>query len=271
MVSQRYVPLLLLILFIVIAPVYLFLLGGSFNVALKNILFLVPPYIAAFAGLQAARAYGYKNSHGESLLFIAAGFLCFAIGETIFAIFDLVLFIDPFPSIADIFYLLAYPFIIGGVLREIGSYKVNIRPFPSLFISCISIAVGILVFNISILPAYSTDASFLANVIAVAYGIWDVILMVAVSYVLLLVMDFKGGKLYSAWLAFIIATIFMLLGDISFALYSQPYEENVALYKNIDIFWVVSYLLFAYGLFQMYYIIRNVQGRVKGWLIKGPQ
>lgn len=271
MTSTRTLLILLPLLFVLMAAVYLFPIGGSYNIYIKNILFLFPPFIAAFAGYKAASAYGFKNAHGESLLLIALGLLCFAIGETIFAIFDLVLHIDPFPSIADIFYLIAYPLILVGVLREIGSYKVSIKPLPSLFVSCIAIAVGILVFNISIVPSYSNGASFLANIISVSYGICDVVLMVGITYVLLMTMDFKGGKLYGAWFAFIIATIFMLLGDISFAIYSKPYEENITLYKDIDLFWTLSYLFFAYGLFQMNNIIRNVQGKIKGWLLAVPE
>jgi hypothetical protein len=48
-----------------------------------------------------------------------------------------------------------------------------------------------------------------------------------------------------------------------FAYFTIPYEKVIPEYKRIDLFWVASYLFFAYGFFEMRFIIHDVQYKLK--------
>lgn len=236
---------------------------GQYQDAIINIVFLVAPLVSVIAGIFAVRAYGMDNIHGNALLYITLGLASWFVGEAIWAIYELILRISPYPSIADLFYLAAYPLIFIGILREIMNYKTDVNPVRSLVISTISIALSIMVFNIAILPSYSNGSTFLENAIAISYGLGDVMLIVGISYILMLTMDFRGGKLFYVWLHIIIAVIFMLLGDLFFAIYREQYEQSILAYKRIDLFWILSYIAFAMGLFEIHFMIRNIQNKIR--------
>lgn len=249
-------------LFAACIGIYFTDIGGQYHTFILNFIFLLPPLLAVAGGIGAVREYGIKNMHGRALLYITLGLAAWFIGETLFAVYDVVLHIDPYPSIADAFYLLAYPLILVGIFKEIFNYKTDMNPIRSIVISIVSIILSILVFALSIQPSYSSGASALENLIAMSYGVGDLILIVGVSHILMLTMDFQGGKLYRAWTYVIVAVCFMLLGDMLYAIYTQQYNDNNPLFKRIDLLWIVSYLAFAYGLFELKFIIRDVQDRV---------
>ena len=46
---------------------------------------------------------------------LAAGWGSFYVGDALFDVYGLLLGADPFPSAADVFYLLGYPLVAGGV------------------------------------------------------------------------------------------------------------------------------------------------------------
>lgn len=252
----------LALLFTLTAIFYWFGLGGTYYELITNVLFLLFPFLAVIGGAVASQAYGISNTHGKSLLFITAGIASWFIGEVLFAGYLLVMHIDPYPSVADIFYILAYPLVLIGIIREIGSYKTDISPFTSLIISFLSMAISFFVFYIMIIPSLDNGEPWLYNVISISYGIGDLLLIISISYIMVMIINFKGGRLYHAWLYVLIATLFMLLGDIFFALYSHEYEEGIRLYKQIDLLWIGSYTFYALGLFEMRFIIRDVQKRI---------
>jgi hypothetical protein len=233
------------------------------KISATNIIFLFFPLFAAISGMHAVRVYGRKNVHGRSLFFITLGLWAWFVGEALFALYELVLKINPYPSIADVFYILAYPLVLFGIYHELKNYNTEISPLKSLTVSSISILMSIFVFYIMIFPVFNAHESLARNIISVAYGIGDMLLIVGVLHILLLIVDFKGGRLYHAWLYVLIGAIFMLLGDVLFALYSAQYGDGIPQYKLIDLLWIASYLFFSVGLFEMRFIIRDVQKKIK--------
>jgi hypothetical protein len=243
-------------------------IGWRYYNELINGVFLLFPFLSVLAGSYAIKAYGYSNTHGKSMLFITAGFASWFIGETLWTIFAIVLHINPYPSIADIFYLLAYVLIFLGIIREIRVYKTNISVLRSLIVCIFSVIVSIVVFNMTVVSAYINGASLIENSIAIGYGIVDLILIITIAHLLILTMDFKGGKIFIMWSYFLAGAIFMLLGDIFFSLYPEQYEQGIAQYKQIDLLWIVSYSLFTVSLFEVHFLLTDAKDVVKKLLAK---
>jgi hypothetical protein len=174
------------------------------------------------------------------------------IGEVIWNYYELILHIKPFPSFADVFYLLAYPLIFFGLLNEvsIGAIhwkKIN-RAIFFLF-TIASLCLAVLVFYFGVYVAYDVKESLLANIIAMGYGVGDLVLIVTNMFVLILVWEFRGGSLSRTWIVIFVSLLCMLLADILFALYPDQYQAQLWIYKNsLDSLWMLSYLLFAYAL-----------------------
>ncbi len=244
--------LVLTIIFVIIDAVYWFKLGGQDNVIVRNILYLTTPLIAAISGIFALREYGFSGGRVRMLILLTLGMASWFIGELIFYLYEFIFKINPFPSIADFFYVIAYPLMFGAFIYEINQVKVDfkkIRPEILFLFLVASVAIGILVIYFGIYLAYDAHESLFTNFIAMAYGVGDLMLILADMLLLNLIWEFRGGRLSRVYLFLFISFIFTMVADILFAIYSDQYKGEVWLYKSlIDTMFMAGYLFFAKGL-----------------------
>jgi hypothetical protein len=231
-------------------------IGGFYlsrtNSQIESVLFLFPPLLAAILGLYAANTYKLENIHGRSTAFLAAGLGFFFIGELLFYFYQFVFHKMPFPSVADVFYLLAYPLLLWGLLIEVKMHKPKLSEFSKRALTVMITLLLVLTAIVSyfgIYKAYDSSSSFLANVIGMGYGVADLIILVPTMYVLKLAFQFRGGKLFNSWMLIFFAILFMLAADILFASYNDQYSAGTWPYNLIDLLWTASYLLFGYSFF----------------------
>lgn len=131
--DEKVFLLLLVSLFCITAVFYYYSFGLENYQVITNLIFLVHPFLAVLGGVAAVKAFGIKNRHGKSFLYITLGILCLFIGELLYAYFLLILKIDPFPSAADIFYISAYPLLLTGIFREIFFIKTLSKQLQILY------------------------------------------------------------------------------------------------------------------------------------------
>lgn len=261
MSKKQFAALVLAALFAGIGATYL----SRASTLLSNIVFLLPPFLAVLAAACATRTYGLKNAHGIALALFATGLGCFFVGEFIFFLFQFVYHIEPFPSVADIFYLAAYPLLLGGFIKEITLHRVSLlsgNKLVLLLMSSLLSALAVIVLYFGVFLAYSSGDSLISNGIAIGYGIGDLILIVPSLFVLKIALDFRGGKLYNSWMLLLVAIMFMMAGDILFAINSEAYTAFTWPYPLIDLVWVVSYLLFAYSFFYTHATIKELHSKL---------
>ena len=251
--------------FLLIATAYLLQLRGMSHPQLTGTLFLFPPAIAVGSGLYAVSVYRLSSAHGRVLAYLTAGLSCWLIGEAIFYAFQFIFHINPFPSVADVFYIAAYPLLMFGLSKEItlhGHDWRNLRGSNKLVVILISLLVACLAFIVcyfGVFRAYQPGASGLANSIAIGYGIGDLILLIPVLFIMKMVLDFRGGQLFYSWLLILIALFFVMAGDILFAVFNKQYQALEPAYSLIDLAWVAGYLSFAYSFFFTAETIRTVR------------
>lgn len=248
-------------IYVAIGSVYL----ATTNNKLQGIVFLMPPLLAAILGFYAANTYKLENIHGKTMALLASGLAFFFAGELFFFMYQYVFHKTPFPSIADVFYLLAYPLILLGLLNEVRVHKPKLTEFSKKAItlmSLVTVAIVAVVAYFGIYKAYDSDATLLANSIAISYGIADLIILVPTMYVLKLAFDFKGGKLFYSWMLVFFAMLFMLTGDVLFASYVDQYSAGTSPYNLIDLLWVASYLLFAYSFLYTASVLKELRQKL---------
>lgn len=249
-----------LLFFAQVILVYWFKLGFD-TVVLRETLYLVPPFLAFMAGLVALFTFGVAGSRFLSLLLLTAGIGYWFLGEMFFAYYGYILNIDPYPSAADFFYILAYPLLFFGLVNEIRFARVNWNNIakPTLFLfSLVALLFGSIVGYFGIYQAYTPDESLLANAVAISYGIGDLFLILANILLLVLVWEFRGGKLSRVWLLLFVGFILTLIADILFALYTNEYTMQVWFYKSLlDSFWMAGYLFFALAFFEFSFSLQD--------------
>lgn len=258
MISKKYLFLILSIVYIAFETVFYFydlsgVLGFFFKVMSKPI-FLA---IALLSCVYVIKAYGKKNIHGRSLIYVAIGLFFILIAETIWQLTS-VFFYRGGVGIEDIFFIIAYIFIAIGVFNEITALKIEwkIRNLVAMFFPSV-IAVflfGYLVYS----RTYNPDLSFLINAINIFYSIADSFLIIIIFLILLIVLEYQKGKLFLPWLTILIGMLVLLLGDIFFSLYSDQYGK-IIYYQRIDLLWSAGYMLIGYGIFLIGYAINEVQ------------
>ncbi len=102
--------ILLLIIFGIISTiVYLGIPEDSDNfISMTYLVYLASTYISTVMLFYVVKFYGTKSFEGKVWLLISVGMLLWALGETIWYYYDAVAGVDPFPSIADVAYIVAY-------------------------------------------------------------------------------------------------------------------------------------------------------------------
>src|SRR6185369_5807284 len=122
---------------------------------------------------------------------------------------------------------------------------------PTLFLFVlVSLLLAALVGYFGIYQAYKPAETLLSNSIAIGYGVGDLLLILVTVLLLVLVWEFRGGKLSRVWLIMFCGFIFTLVADILFAMYRLQYDMQIWFYKSLlDSFWIAGYLLFASAFF----------------------
>lgn len=259
--NKRTVLILLFVLFFVeVVAVYWFRLGFDI-LALRETLYLVPPFFAIIAGVVAIHTFGLASARSMTLLFLTVGISYWFFGEVLFGYYEYILQIDPYPSAADVFYVLAYPMLFLGLVNEIRIARVNWSNVskPTLFLfSLVALLLAAMIGYFGIYQAIKPDETLLANVVAISYGIGDLFLILANILLLVLVWEFRGGKLSRVWLLLFVSFLLTLIADILFAMYTSEYTMQVWFYKSLlDSFWIAGYLVFAFALFEFSFSIQD--------------
>ena len=256
-----------LFLFFTLVLLTYFLFPGDINRSFPTrIAYLLVSFSPIVAIAFALKFYGLDQGHGRAYLLVLFSFIAAFIGDFIWFVFDY-LNIEPFPSIADYFYILWYPFLFMGLLREwkMSSAKLSPASFASkMLMFFITFVLILLVGYFGIYLAYSSDVSFLENAVAISYSVGDLILLSLALFVLRIMNEFQGGYLFYPWLGIFVGLCLMLIADIIFSIFQVPYDEGVFSFViSLDGIWMASLLAFAYGFGSLANTIKLVQDRAK--------
>jgi signal transduction histidine kinase len=156
----------------------------------------------------------FRPSTPSAWLLMAAGLLAFMAGDVIWGVYG-ALDRDPFPSVADAFYLGAYPFLVAGlavaVMRR-RPFGVDLRAL--LDAGLLTVIAGLLAWVFIIEPALNDpDVPQFDSIILIAYPLADLALLaVAARFVMGSSWNVPSLRLLVAGLAL------TLVGDVIFAI-----------------------------------------------------
>jgi len=190
------------------------------------------------------------GSHGKSWVLFAIFAISWFTAEMIWDVNELILDIDPYPSGADFFWLLGYPFYFGFLIFYLKPFKKAISKKMIVSTSLISIVFLILAFNVS----YDTDLepTDLDNILALSYPLLDAIVLIPA---LIGVTLFLTGKVNFLWTLMCLAIMCVIIADIGF--YFGTLEEDYYSGHPIEILFHWVYILFAFGLYDQIKIFRT--------------
>jgi len=179
----------------------------------------------------------HATPHAAAWNLLAGGLALFGLGDIVYSAHESLAEATPFPSIADVVYLAAYPLLIAGVLRMVRHRLPGLDLASLLDAVAIAVAVGIPYWVFIVSPlALDAGMGALARAVSLAYPVLDLVLVAAAAR-----LAFAGGRrtvaggfLFAGLAAQLVADTLYGLPDVS-----ASYRSGGAL----DLLYLGSYLL----------------------------
>ena len=95
--------------------------------------------IVALTSFFISKRYALTKIFGRSYLAYGIGYTCYFLGELLYYLFDFYFRIDPYPSIADAFYFLLYPFSLIYLILNIRFFQSKISNKTKILLAIIPI------------------------------------------------------------------------------------------------------------------------------------
>lgn len=230
----------------------------------QGLMYVLAPITAVVVGIGAVRQFGIRAAQGKALFAIVLGISGLCMGDILWTYYDLITHTDPYPSLADAFYLLAYiPLAVGLILEirflhsQVRGINVGMQKFLFLIIALLLMGVA---GYFGVYQSYKPDAGFLENGLVISYGLVDVVLVVFGLIIAVVASELRGGKMAQSWWWLLLGFLGIFIADIAFAMFTKQYEERSGYYKPVlDSIWIFAYLAMACGLHHFTWLIHSVQ------------
>ena len=177
---------------------------------------------------------------------IGIGVISWGIGNLIFAYTELILKQPPFPSLADVFFVITYVFLSLGMAMSVINRRLSLSVRQWLIVAIISILAITLAGFVTFVAGKNGQPIELdlATGLFITYALGDILLVVVAA---ILLQAFRGGKYASAWQLLGIGGVSMYIADLGFnylnniATEAKPYQSG----ELVEVFWILAFLLFG--------------------------
>ena len=209
--------------------------------------FTISIVTCAIASFIVTKRYGRSAVFGQAYLALGIAFTAYAIGDIIYNFQTTVLKIDPYPSIADIFFFAQYPFIIFHLIRNIKYFKRKITGRTLIWLAAVPIALVLLY-------SYFTFQQDGYSLFDYYYGLPFVAASAtSLSFAILGTQVFRQSALAAVWSLLAVGIFLNTFGDINYY-----YIEIFGLYTRthfVNVIWFIAPLIITYSLYRHYKII----------------
>lgn len=218
--------------------------------SVTDVMYIQITGVLVFLTLILAARFRGNGIHGRAWLLFLGAMSSWFIAEALWSVNELVYHNNPFPSIADVFYVSGYPFMLLFLIN----YLKPVRKAITTKMVFAAIAISAVISVPSIYMAYSFDpkVSALENVLATAYPIADAIIFVPAIIGIVL---FFQGEVNFTWSLICIGILCSALGDIGFQ--AAEFTDTYYTGHPVDIILMWSYIFYAFGVYDHIKIFRK--------------
>lgn len=241
----RKIPLILSTFFTVIYSIWFFLFQGNSNFAdqISSIAIIIVEFSVVTIGIILINQKHLDLRIRRGWMFILSAALANTIAETIWYYDIAISGTNPFPSWADLFYLLFYPLTLIGVLLLPHKTLKRLEFFTYIFdLSIVMLTFSMIFWYFILAPMHMSSEEGLGGVIAIAYPVGDLLLLAGIVAIIQ-----RNSEKSSHWAMILISfsIIFTAVPDAIFAYY----EVNQISYSiaRLNLYWVISawFMVFA--------------------------
>jgi hypothetical protein len=206
--------------------------------------------IVPFATLSLILAARNKitGSFGKAWICFAVFAISWSIGEAIWAMDELVFEQDPFPSVADFFWLLGYPAYFVFAISYIKPFKNSIS--KKIIALAVSVSAALMAFLVYCAITKSELTEFETALLA-SYPIGDAICLIPTIIGLAL---FFRGQVNFTWLLLLVGMFSFVVADSAYQIISQTSQYYTG--HPFDIVYIWAYVFFAFGIYHHITVFR---------------
>ena len=225
-------------------------LGKEIVKSVTDIMYIITT--AAFVVLTIILVLKFKKTgdHGKAWLFLLGTAVSWFLGETIWTVYELGYDKNPFPSIADVFYMAGYPLMLGFLMYYLKPVRRAIT--KKMMLSAIMISAAMTIPSIYMAYSQEPDVTLFENILATTYPILDSIIFIPAIIGIAL---FFRGEVNFTWSLICTGIFCFAIGDMGFqyATFTNTYYTG----HPADIILMWSYILFSFGAYDHIMIFRK--------------
>jgi hypothetical protein len=189
--------------------------------------------------------YKFSSSMGKVWMLLSIGMFLWLAGEIIYFSYDLQ-GIEPFPSIADYFYYIAYLPLTVGLVIQMRMLKVRLVALEIAVVVILSVLSGLAIVYFVLWPAFE---AFIAEpydpIVLFAGTMYTVLDIVLLVFVFIVAAKLRHGKINSAWILVLTGLILTTVAD---SLYWIADNQGIdEMFNWYDLAFLAGYLLIAMG------------------------
>lgn len=207
-----------------------------------SIFSILNPLIVSAIGFIIAIRYRSSWIFGKSYLALAIAYLGIFLGEVTYMIYDVVYDIEPYPSIADVFFFIQYPLLLVHLILNIKFFTPKINKFAKIWIMVMPI--GVLLTYSMLFEMENVDNllefDFLYGSVFVYFS------SLTLSFAVVGTIIFKEGAIGKAWILLTIGILFNTVGDTWY--YNLELTDTYDLLHPVNMLWYAGYWLVMYAL-----------------------
>lgn len=206
-----------------------------------SIFSLLNPLAVSIASFIVAGKYIDAGLYRKAYIALGFGYLMIFLGEMTYLIYDLVLEIDPYPSVADIFFFMQYPLAIIYLILNIRFFATFTKR-SKIWIISLPIVILLIYATIAFSELGETSFDFVYGVSFVTSA--SILLALAVLGATI----FREGLLGKAWMILVIGILSLTVGDIWY--YYLEFLGEFDLTHPVNLFWYAGYWIIIYALYK---------------------
>lgn len=187
-----------------------------------------------------AKKYSGIGVYGKAYMALGIGFVGFFLGDFTYFIYEQVLGLDPYPSIADVFYYLLYVGIIAYLLLHIRFFTKKIQATDKLMIGIVSAIAALSYTLISASEIGELNFDFYYGIVFVS------IVSVTLGLSVYGFRIFQKGIVGTTWLLLTVGILLFVVGD-SWYYYIELFEGYDLRHPVISL-WYVGQFFIIYSL-----------------------
>jgi hypothetical protein len=203
-----------------------------------------------------ASRFGLSGTHGLAWFSFAGFAISWFVAEMLWAHQELALQADTFPSVADVFYVVGYPFLLMFFVSYLQPVRAGIT--RKIFAVACMISVGVLIPSLYFVLANAENPGNLGTVIGAIYPIFDS--MIIIPAIIGVVLFFKG-QVNLMWALICLGTILLFVADTAFLL--GQIDDSYYTGNPIEILFYLNYVLLSFGVYHHLMLFKKRKNPVK--------